>query len=140
RSGERLRRPKIKGKTKSSVKGCGSVCPTRALSGGGVLQLRHFRARRRLLVAGDALVQSFRNLLTITRALQIAFVGGAADKGNLGKNRWHGSPSEDDECGILDSTITDVGATCGQGGIKRTLDACRQPARLLDLFVQATGR
>ena len=81
--------------------------------------------RRRFLIVSDALVESFRDLLAVSRALQTALVGGAADKGNFGKNGGHGRASQDDESGILDAAIANVRVIRGQGGIERMLDAGR---------------
>ncbi len=51
----------------------------------------------RRLVARDALVKSFGDLLAIGFALQVAFIGGTADKRDFSENRRHGRAGQHEE-------------------------------------------
>lgn len=104
------------------------------------MQLGNFRVRRRLLIAGDALVKRFRNLLPVSRALQVVLVRGTAHKRNLGKNGGHGCSRQHGKSGVLDAPVANVWAVRRQGGVKRTLHRCGETLRLLDFFVQSSSR
>src|ERR1700693_1377528 len=109
-------------------------------SRGGGLQLGDFRAWGRLLVASDAFVERFRDLLAVGRTLQVAFVLRTTHKRNLGKNGGDGCAGQHRKSRVLDTPVANVRAARGQGGVERSLNTCRETARLLYFFMQPSGR
>ena len=99
----------------------------------------HLHAVRCRFVAGDAFVEGLCDLLAIGFALQIAFVGRAADEGNFGENRWHGRAGQNKELGRLDAAVADARAVRCQSRVESALNARGETPRLVDLFVQFSG-
>lgn len=82
-----------------------------------LLHLGHLDAMRGGFIAGNPFIQRLRDLLAIGFALQIAFIGGAADKGNFRENCRHGGAGQHEELRILDAAVTNAGAVCRQRGV-----------------------
>ena len=69
------------------------------------------------LVVGDSAVERFGNLLAVGGALQIVFVGRAADEGDFGQDRGHRSAGQHYVVSFFDAAVAQAGIVGGEHGV-----------------------
>src|SRR4029077_7319254 len=68
---------------------------------------RHLHSAQPARVLGDASIERLSDALPVLRGLQLVFVGGVADKRNLGENRRHIRADQYDKRCLLHAAVTD---------------------------------
>src|SRR5271170_3961495 len=87
-------------------------------------------------ILGNSAIERFGDALAIVGGAELALVAGVADEGNLGQNRRHVRPNQNDEWSLLDSAVPQPRVLGCQAIVERVFHVAGELLGLFDLFLQ----